>query len=70
MATQKLTTLTTEQYTAYLLMRQAPGMVGLLDDPYQHGNTITGLCAPDDETPWRYEIDVRTARLNRLEEVK
>ena len=66
----KLTTLTTEQYTAFLLMRQAPGMVGLLDDPYQYGYTITGLCAPEDETPFRYEIDIRKAQLKRLEKVR
>lgn len=64
-----LRTLTTEQFTALTLMRLAPGMVGLLDDPQSFGNTIVGHCAPEDETPHFYRIDTRTAELIELHEV-
>ena len=62
--------ITTEYYAAKLLMRQAPGMVGFLDEPESYKHIITGLCAPEDETPWRYTIDTRTAQLLELVEVK
>jgi len=57
--------LTLEQYAVHILMRQAPNMAGLLDTPRFLGDSdiLSGLCCPEDETPYVYLINTQTAQL-------